>query len=225
VTPADLATLREAAAHVVGDVDSVAIGEEEHHHLFRVLRLRGGEAVTMTDGAGRWRECRVERGTVVAVGDVWREESPVVPLTIAFAIPKRDRPEWIVQKLTEIGVDRIVLLDAERSIVRWDPDRAERHVSKLRKVAVEALQQCRGVWIPEIVGPVPAADVLPSAVAAEPGGRALDGTDRTIAVGPEGGWTPHELSVAADTIDLGDRVLRVETAAVVAAARARYHGT
>ena len=81
--------------------------------------------------------------------------------TVAFAIPKADRPEWIVQKLTELGVARIVLLHAERSVVRWDGDRAARHLRKLRRVAVEALEQSRGSGCPTIVGPVPAADVLP----------------------------------------------------------------
>ena len=85
--------------------------------------------------------------------------------TVAFAIPKSDRPEWIVQKLTELGVARIVLLHAERSVVRWEPDRADRHVARLRRVAVEALEQSRGIWLPDIVGPVPAAEVLPGMLA------------------------------------------------------------
>ena len=223
MTPADLAVLREAAAHVVGGVDSVVIGEADDRHLFRVLRLRDGEVVTMTDGAGRWRVCRVTNGGLEPVGDVRDTHRPYDPVTLAFAVPKRDRPEWIVQKLTEIGVDRIVLLETERSIVRWEPTRAERQIARLRKVAVEALQQCRGVWLPEIVGPLGAADVLPEAVAAEPGGRLLERADRTIAVGPEGGWTAAELALAADRVSLGDRVLRVETAAVVAASRVVEH--
>ncbi len=78
-----------------------------------------------------------------------------VPCTIAVAIPKHDRPEWLVQKPTELGVDRIVFLHAERSVVRWDGDRAERHLARLAAVAVEALMQSRRVWLPEIVGPVP----------------------------------------------------------------------
>jgi len=73
------------------------------------------------------------------------------------------------------------------------------------------------VWLHEIVGPVPSAEVLKSAAASEPGGRPVGPGDVTIAVGPEGGWSPAELTEAADTVSLGPHVLRVETAAVVAA--------
>ncbi len=76
--------------------------------------------------------------------------------------------------------------------------------------------QSRRVWLPEIAGPFPAADVLPEGVAAEPGGRAVTVADRLIAIGPEGGWTPDELALAQDRVELGDAILRVETAALVA---------
>jgi 16S rRNA (uracil1498-N3)-methyltransferase len=135
--------------------------------------------------------------------------------TVAFAIPKADRPEWIVQKLTELGIDRIVPLHADRSVVRWDGERAERHIAKLQRVAVEALEQSRGVWVPVIAGPVTSREFLPTAAAAEPGGRGFEGFD-TVAIGPEGGWSDEELAVAADRVSLGHSVLRVETAALVA---------
>jgi 16S rRNA (uracil1498-N3)-methyltransferase len=70
---------------------------------------------------------------------------------------------------------------------------------------------------------VAAGEVLPDAVVAEPGGREVTARDRTIAVGPEGGWAPAEVAIAAGTVSLGERVLRVETAALVAAARAIHH--
>ncbi len=144
-------------------------------------------------------------------------------MAIGFAVPKADRPEWIVQKLTEIGVDRIVLLHAERSVVRWDGARAAKHVAKLERVASEAVQQARRVFLPVVEGPVPALDFLVEAVAAEPGGRPIGPTDRSIAIGPEGGWSDRELAVAGDCVALGAHVLRVETAAVVAAVCAKPH--
>lgn len=212
---------RRAAAHVlVDDVTEPALGEATAHHVFRVLRVAEGAAVTVTDGAGRWRVCRAAGQAVAPVGDVLTEPAPAVPLTIAVAVPKAERPEWIVQKLTEVGVDRIVFLHAERSVVRWDAERAAKHLGKLRRVATEALEQSRRVWLPEITGPVPAAALLPGAVVAEPGGRALVAGDRTIAIGPEGGWSPGELAQAAGTVSLGATVLRVETAALAAAVRA-----
>jgi 16S rRNA (uracil1498-N3)-methyltransferase len=139
--------------------------------------------------------------------------------TVAFAIPKSDRPEWIVQKLTELGVARIVLLHAERSVVRWEGGRADRHVAKLRRVAIEALEQSRGVWLPAIDGPAATHDALNGIAVAEPDGRALTRHDAALAIGPEGGWSDAELALAADRISLAETVLRVETAAVVAGAR------
>jgi 16S rRNA (uracil1498-N3)-methyltransferase len=144
-------------------------------------------------------------------------------VTIGLAIPKADRPEWIVQKLTELGVDRIVWLHAERSVVRWDDQRAAKHRARLHRVAVEAVRQCRRVTVPAIDGPVPAISFLAEAIAAEPGGRPDDGRDRVVAIGPEGGWSERELAAAVDQVSLGSTVLRVETAALVAAARRYGH--
>lgn len=217
-----LAVLRRAAAHVlVDDVDTPLLPEPAAHHVFRVLRVAPGETVTVTDGVGRWRACRaLTGGAVEPAGPVERVAAAERPLTIGVAVPKADRPEWIVQKLTELGVDRIVFLHAERSVVRWDAARADKHLTKLRRVAIEALEQSRRVWLPEVSGPRAAATFLPTAVVAEPGGRALSADDRTIAIGPEGGWTATELGVAHGAVDLGDAVLRVETAALAAAVRA-----
>lgn len=207
---------RRSAAHVlVGDVASPTLDEWSSHHLLRVLRLRDGEAVTVTDGAGRWCPCRLAAGDLVVDGEVIAESAPR-EVTVAVAPPKGDRLDWLVQKCTEIGVGRIVLLSAERSVVRWDDDRAGKRLERLRRIAAEAAMQARRVWFPEVGGPVAAAAVLAAGVIAEPGGRAIGRADTTVAVGPEGGWSPGEVSMAADRVSLGANVLRVETAAVVA---------
>ncbi len=224
MTPAAAESLRGAAAHVlVDDVGTPMLDDASAHHLFRVLRVRDGEVVTVTDGAGSWRACRAAGGLIEPDGEPQHEAAAENPLTIAVAIPKQDRPEWIVQKLTELGVDRVVMLHAERSVVRWEGDRANKHVAKLQRVAREALQQSRRVWLPKVEGPVAAIDLLPGAVAAEPGGRRLVADDRLIAIGPEGGWSPAELEAASARVALGPHVLRVETAALAAAARASEH--
>ncbi len=155
IDAAALATLRHAAAHVlVPDVDDPDVDDATAHHIFRVLRLRDGETVTVTDGRGRWRPCRVVAQALEPTGPSHATGARGRLFTVAFAIPKGERPEWIVQKLTELGIDRIVVLHAERSVVRWEADRAHRHIDKLQRVAIEALQQSRGLWLPEIVGPV-----------------------------------------------------------------------
>lgn len=215
--------LRRAAAHVVvDDVDAPALDDATSHHVFRVLRVRDGDPITVTDGAGRWRLCRAGGGGVLIVdgehGSVAEIARPAL-CTVAVAIPKADRPEWMVQKLTELGVGRIVFLHAGRSVVRWEPERAAKHLAKLRRVAVEALQQSRRVWLPQIEGPLGASDVLPHMPVAEPGGRPLTADDAGVAIGPEGGWTDDELALAAGQVTLGDGVLRIETAALAAAVR------
>ena len=97
--------LRTSAAHVIiDDIDVVALDRDDEHHLFRVMRLRDGETVTVTDGRGAWRRAEVDGRTLRAVGPVEREPEPR-GCTIAAAIPKGDRLEWMVQKLTEaLGV-------------------------------------------------------------------------------------------------------------------------
>lgn len=212
--------LRRSAAHVVvDDVASPVLDEAAEHHLLRVLRLRDGASVTVTDGRGSWRSCRLDGGGLEPVDDV-----VIAPrgraITIGVTVPKHDRPEWIVQKLTELGVARIVFLHAERSVVRWDGERGAKHIGKARRVALEAIHQCRAVWLPVVEGPIPAGAFLPGAVAAEPGGRRLTVDDVTIAVGPEGGWADDELAAARDRVALPGGILRVETAALTACVHA-----
>jgi 16S rRNA (uracil1498-N3)-methyltransferase len=209
--------LRRASAHVlVADVAAPVLDDAAAHHLRRVLRLRDGAVVTVTDGGGSWRSCRLAADGIEPEGPV-ATAAPGPDVTVAVAPPKGDRLEWLVQKCTEVGVARLVLLDAERSVVRWDAERSAKQLERLRRVAVEAAMQSRRVWLPEVRGPVPAGDVLPGAAIAEPGGRRIGPADVCIAVGPEGGWTAAEVARAGSRVSLGPHVLRVETAAVVAA--------
>lgn len=217
-------TLRRAAAHVVvDDVAAPELDDRASHHVFRVLRVRDGEVVTVTDGAGRWRACRATANTVEPDGPVVEEPAPSPPVELYVAIPKQDRPDWVVQKATELGADRLVFVHAERSVVRWDGERASRRLAKLTVVAAEATMQARRVWLPAVEGPLDALDVLgsvPGGLAiAEPGGRPPTRGDHRLAIGPEGGWSPAELAVAGDRVDLGPHVLRVETAALAGCAR------
>ncbi|MEO6124666.1 MAG: RsmE family RNA methyltransferase [Ilumatobacteraceae bacterium] len=217
--------LRRSAAHVfVESIESPLLDEQDQHHLARVLRLRVGETVSVSDGCGAWRLCTfLEGAELAAETEVIVEPARVRPVTVGFALPKADRPEWIVQKLTEIGVDHLVVLEADRSITRWAGDKAERNLVKLRKVAREASMQSRRVRLPRIDGLVGLADlsgvVATPVTLAEPGGRPLDDDDRCLLIGPEGGWSPAELARVDDHAALGEPILRVETAALVAAAR------
>lgn len=224
---ADLSPLRSTAAHVIVEPEVlraptlIVLDEATEHHLRRVVRLRDGATVGVTDGEGAWclGTALVEGGSlgIEPASTVAVEKRPV-PIRIAAAMPKGDRLDWLVQKVTELGADRLTLLHADRSVVRWKSDKVEQQRARLARIADEACRQSRRVWRLQIDGPVDARAVLGDFVLAEPGGRALALGDRSIAVGPEGGWTAEELTQGADTVALGGNVLRTETAAVAATA-------
>ena len=195
------------------------LAEETEHHLRRVLRLRDGAPVSITDGVGRWRLAAVNTGSgsfQIEPTSVVQTEQRGAEVDVAVVTPKGERVDWLVQKVTELGADRIVLLEAEHSVVRWKPERANKQLQRLQRIADEACRQSRRVWRLEVTGPVQAASVLASYVVAEPGGRRISSGDTAIAIGPEGGWSATELELAAGRIDLGPNILRTETAAVAA---------
>ena len=109
---------------------------------------------------------------------------------VAFALVKGDRPELVVQKLTELGVDVIVPFVAARSVVRWDGERASRHAARLEKVAREAAMQCRRPRLPTVEPVRSFAEVAarPGAALATLGGQMVTQSTRLVLVGPEGGW-------------------------------------
>ncbi len=218
--------LRRSAAHVfVQSLETPFLEPADQHHLVRVLRLREQQIVSVTDGAGRWRLCRLgPGGELIVDGEIVDEPASSLVLTVGFAIPKADRPEWIVQKLTEIGVDRIVLLHAGHSIVRWDESKVDRQLDRLTKVAREAAMQSRRTRQVELVGPLDVGTFIDreggcGVALAEPGGPPLAFPVSCVLIGPEGGWTDAERAMPTTTVGLGDTVLRVETAALVAGVR------
>jgi len=201
----------------VDDLTTPVIDVADRHHLERVLRLRAGDEITVSDGRGGWRLCRLG-DDIEPVGDVQQDERPDPESTIAFALVKGERPELVVQKLTEVGVDRIVPFVAERSVVRWDATKRTRQHERLTSVAREAAMQSRRAWLP-VVEPVCAFDDVatrPDAALAERLGRPPTLTFPTVLVGPEGGWTERERAANERTIGLGPNVLRAETAAISA---------
>jgi 16S rRNA (uracil1498-N3)-methyltransferase len=220
--------LRHSAAHVfVASIDAPELDELDAHHLLRVLRLRDGETVSVSDGRGAWRLTTLSGGVLVPVGEVHRGDAGDRPVrTVITAIPKGDRLEWMVQKLTEFGVDRVVLLHAERSVVRWDDARAGKQLPRLQRIAKEAAMQSRRTWLPEVAPPVRFADAaaLPGAAIAEPGAPRL-GDHSVVIVGPEGGFAESELAAGLPAVSVADTVLRVETAAVAVAAHWAFRAT
>ena len=214
-------------------VDTMEVGGEDGHHLARVLRLRAEEIVTVADGSGVWRPYRIAAvaGAAVQLEAVGaRQREPVAPLrlAVAFALTKGDKPDLVVQKLTELGVDRIVPVLAERSVSRPAPDRAGAAVERWRRIAREAARQCRRATLPvvEDLGPLAAVSGHPGLVVAERGGVPVEslgsppGDEIVVVVGPEGGLADPEVEALKPwaRLDLGPHILRAETAALAAAA-------
>jgi 16S rRNA (uracil1498-N3)-methyltransferase len=211
-----------ARAHVfVDDLDAPVLDDGDGHHLRRVLRLGPGSDVTAGDGGGRWRPCRLADGPVLEIkGAVVGDARPEPPITVAFALVKGERPELVVQKLTELGVDRIVPFVAGRSVVRWEPGRADRHVERWRTIARQAAMQCRRTTLPEVapVATFHSVAALPGAAVADASGVPPTLDRPVVLIGPEGGWTPEEHGEGLPIVRLAANVLRAETAAITAGA-------
>ena len=211
--------LRHSAAHVfVDQLDSPTLGDDDQHHLGRVLRLRDGESVTASNGRGQWRACVWRDGALEVVGEVVVSAAPSVRCAVAFTPVKGDRNEWAVQKLTEIGIDEVIILaPTQHSVVRWSD--ADKQLRKLRVVAREAAMQSRRVWLPNIVGLAALHEVCAGdgAAVADPDGVALHAGVSLVVVGPEGGFAEDELPAGVPRVQLGDTILRAETATLVAA--------
>jgi 16S rRNA (uracil1498-N3)-methyltransferase len=212
--------LRNSAAHVfVPSLPAASISHDDEHHLDRVLRLDPIDVITVSDGAGRWATANWSRQRGLTIISEIHEQSPHDVLTVGCAIPKGDRPELVVQKLTELGIDRILLFETARSVVRWDDDKKRRQLERLRRIAHEAAMQSRRLYLPKVDWIEFDRIIQFDGVAmAEPAGRdPLDSTITTILIGPEGGFDRDELDYAVPKIELSQLVLRVETAAIVAA--------
>ena len=211
--------LRHSAAHVfVDQLDSPALGDDDQHHLGRVLRLRDGESVTASNGRGQWRACVWRDGALEVAGEVVASAPPSMRCAVAFTPVKGDRNEWAVQKLTEIGIDEVIILaPTQHSVVRWSD--ADKQLRKLRVVAREAAMQSRRVWLPSVVGLAALHEVCAGdgAAVADPDGVALHAGVSLVVVGPEGGFSEEELPAGVPRVQLGDTILRAETATLVAA--------
>ena len=195
------------------DQDTLGVSGDQVHHLEKVLRLAPGDEVSYTNGRGT-----VGTG-VYGDGRIVRDHEVTVPrpspLTMAVAPPaSRDRCRFLVEKLSELGIARLAWLSTSRGEGRIP------HVGKTTLWAVSALEQSRGGWLIEVgTAFVAWGDLDRPLVVAVPGGDSEVLEVRTVAIGPEGGLDPAEIPADAASIDLGSTILRVETAAVVAASR------
>jgi 16S rRNA (uracil1498-N3)-methyltransferase len=226
-----------AVAHVFVDAvdgdDDLWVEGDDGHHLQRARRLRVGELVTGSDGAGAWRLFEVAE-----LGDGRVRLTPVAPrvvepeltprLVVAFAPAKGDQAGAVVHQLVELGVDAVMPVMLQRSVVRWDGEREERALARLRRIVREAAMQSRRARIPEVLTAGALSELArhPGLVVADPSGvapgalRAPVGGEWLVLVGPEGGLDPSELELFARgaRLAVGPHVLRAVTAPVAVAA-------
>ena len=203
----------------VDSLDSMQLSDDDLAHLSKSLRMRDGEPLTASDAQGRWRFAEfVSSGALIPTGEVETVPARAQPLTVAFALVKASKPELVIQKLTELGIDHIVVLAAERSIVKWDDSKSAKALGRWNRIIREAAMQSHQVRLTTIEAVVPAIEWLarPEVAIAHFGGSSITAQHTSVAIGPEGGWSPVEVDAASAKVSLGVSVLRAETAAIAA---------
>jgi 16S rRNA (uracil1498-N3)-methyltransferase len=225
--------------------DRLTLDASESHHLRHVLRLRPGTTVWVFDGLGNEYVCRVEgfdrSQAHLAILEHTRPavESPLA-LTLAHGLTKGEKFDLIIQKATELGVRRIVPLITTRTASSGIHAVSPSRLQRWRRIALEATKQCGRTRLTDITPPVEWNRFLaelphPALLFSERGGRSLSdrllvlGNDEPsicLMTGPEGGWQDQEIEAAevagAVLVSLGPRILRTETAAIVAISLVQY---
>jgi 16S rRNA (uracil1498-N3)-methyltransferase len=213
----------------------VVLDGPEAHHLIHVMRAMAGQQIVLFDGSGAEFPAVIQQVgrsevelSVTSRAEINRELP--VEVTLGVALPKGERQKWLVEKAVELGVTRIVPLRTHRGVAQP----VEQALSRLRRAVIEASKQCGRNRLLQIDEPQDWPDFventagMPRRLLAQPQGfhrsphlplpeKLSDAV--VLAVGPEGGFTSEETSLAVTagwhTIDLGPRTLRVETAALM----------
>jgi len=215
-------------------VGSVALPAAEAHHVRDVLRLEAGSPLQLFDDSGNVALGIIKyvniANVVVEIQTIQPVKKNIATVTVAAAVPKGDRADWMVEKLTELGVTQFIPLVAERSVVL---PAGRNKIERWERIAIESAKQSRRVGVMTIAPLTPLVDAIASSKigiylstavdaisilqAAEP----VHAGNVTLLIGPEGGWTENEMSAMKSAGFTGARltstILRVETAAVVAA--------
>lgn len=226
---------------------NVWIDSSESHHILHVKRLKTGDNIVLFNGTGD--ECSAEiveiSGSKVKVElsqskTISKENRACID--IAFAIPKGKRSHFLIQKCTELGVDKLIPANYERSVVKLKSESSGK-IEKWRKIAIESSKQCGRNTITEIGDVVDFGDILEDAGIYDLSLFACNQSDSNnlkntlqeypkvnnivCFIGPEGGFTLNEIEMArragCEFVNLGQRILRVETAAIAVSTILSYH--
>jgi 16S rRNA (uracil1498-N3)-methyltransferase len=223
----------------------IVLSPEETHHLIAVNRARQGDTVVAFNGRGMEWICELtserKNGATLKVRFHQKSKPLIYEITLGQALPKGPSMDSIVRKATEIGAVRIVPLESERTQVHLDGERSEKKIDKWQTAALEAAKQCGNPFLPEVTPVQKATAFMESArgydlkliASLQSGAQSLKDVLATFRsahgrsptkvlwlVGPEGDFTPAEMSLAKSSgfepITLGPLVLRCETAATYA---------
>ena len=223
--------------------ERVVLDGEAHHHLARVLRARVGDRMVVFDGQGTEIDAEVvvagAKTTALSLG-ARRRSATVAPvrITLLQALARGEKMDWIVQKTCELGLARVVPVLTGRTVA--PPAQAASRQQRWQRIAREAARQCGRADVPAVAAPTTLVEALRAIDAGElrlalweaSTGRPLravlpaEPRPTTLLVGPEGGFSANEIAQAEAAgflvVGLGRRILRVETAAVVAVALIQF---
>lgn len=218
-------------------IGDVSVRGDEHHYVSRVRRARTGDVVELVDGAGKRATAviaQITDGETVLRVDAIEDVVDALPrVRVLVPLIKGDRMDTCIEKLVEVGVDEIAVWPAARAVVKLDGNRLASRVEHYQALAQAAARQSGRASVPSVT----AAGSLAGAIATLPAGARVvldpsaergawpSGDDLTLISGPEGGFAreEHDALAAASfvSLGLGPRVLRAETAPVIAVALVR----
>ncbi len=227
--------------------DKVIIVGDDVHHILKVLRYKAGDKVICSDNQGKSviaiiESINHEQIECNVVSSTEEDNEPLLDITLAQALPKSDKMDFIIQKGTEIGITSFLPFISERTIVQLNDKKEQKRMERWGKIAKEAAEQSHRSKIPKILPIINFKELL----------KNIDSTFTLIAfekektitlfealesnrdikkvllvIGPEGGFTEREIEQAtlhgANSISLGKRILRTETAGLVGTANILYH--
>ena len=215
--------------------NEIILSENDAHHVLHVMRMKKGDEIEAVCNNKLYSAIIKETSPLKIVIDyeIPSESELPVPVTLFFALAKGDKIDFVVQKATELGASKIVLINTERSIVKFEGNKVENKLERFRKIAKEASEQSHRLRIPEIVGVIDIkripdellADINLLAYEKEAGStssldEAIDHKSVSIMIGPEGGFSEKEVELLVSKgfklVSLGKRILRTETAAIYA---------
>jgi len=243
ITEANKDLRRSKSLVFTEDLGRITLDDSIWHHLINVLRIDSGHLLAVSDGNGSYQIFRT-LATIAALRtakavrpsnkktsqhhfhDFFIPQTEIIytpknskEIAIGLAICKTDRLEWAIQKLTEVGVDHIWLLAAERSQIKSSGTKL--NYDRLRKIILEAASQakrprlCLLHELCSVQNGYLEMSQIGKVAFAEPGGDKFSAELSAIMIGPEGGWTQDELGLSQNRISISDAILRVETAAVI----------